>query len=53
MAQYSASLRWMHDSVTGPATETITLLHPPGHDYFRLLRSKLHWGRSGRSVGDE
>jgi NAD+ kinase len=26
-----------------------TLLHPPGHDYFRILRSKLHWGRGGRS----
>jgi NAD+ kinase len=26
-----------------------TLLHPPGHDYFRLLRSKLHWGRGGRN----
>ncbi|HEU4515900.1 MAG TPA: NAD(+)/NADH kinase [Steroidobacteraceae bacterium] len=35
--------------VIGPADEVITLLHPPGHDYFRLLRSKLHWGRSGRS----
>jgi NAD+ kinase len=23
----------------------ITLLHPPGYDYYRLLRSKLHWGR--------
>ena len=23
----------------------ITLLHPIGHDYYRLLRSKLHWGR--------
>jgi len=23
----------------------ITLLHPPGFDYYRLLRSKLHWGR--------
>ncbi len=22
-----------------------TLLHPPGYDYYRLLRSKLHWGR--------
>ena len=22
-----------------------TLLHPPGYDYFALLRSKLHWGR--------
>ncbi len=36
-----------------PADEIITLLHPPGHDYFRLLRSKLHWGRSGRTGGAE
>lgn len=27
------------------AAERITLLHPPGYDYFSLLRSKLHWGR--------
>jgi NAD+ kinase len=27
------------------AGERITLLHPAGHDYYRLLRSKLHWGR--------
>ena len=27
------------------ANERITLLHPVGHDYYRLLRSKLHWGR--------
>src|SRR5690606_7065910 len=26
-----------------PTTQHITLLHPPGYDYFRLLRSKLHW----------
>jgi NAD+ kinase len=25
--------------------DSVTLLHPPGYDYFRLLRSKLHWGR--------
>lgn len=37
----------------GPSTESITLLHPQGHDYFRLLRSKLHWGRSGRTGGVE
>jgi NAD+ kinase len=30
-----------------PSQHRITLLHPPGYDYFRLLRSKLHWGRSG------
>jgi NAD+ kinase len=27
------------------AGERITLLHPADHDYYRLLRSKLHWGR--------
>jgi NAD+ kinase len=27
------------------AESQITLLHPPGYDYYRLLRSKLHWGR--------
>jgi len=30
-----------------PAAEQLTLLHPPGYDYFRLLRAKLHWGRAG------
>lgn len=28
------------------APERITLLHPKGYDYYRILRSKLHWGRS-------
>jgi NAD+ kinase len=27
------------------AGERVRLLHPPGYDYYRLLRSKLHWGR--------
>jgi NAD+ kinase len=27
------------------AAERVTLLHPEGHDYYKLLRSKLHWGR--------
>ena len=35
--------------VIEPAAAGITLLHPPGYEYFRLLRSKLHWGRSARS----
>ncbi len=34
--------------VIEPSASIITLLHPPGYDYFRLLRSKLHWGRSAR-----
>jgi NAD+ kinase len=28
------------------ADAQVTLLHPPGYDYYRLLRSKLHWGRA-------
>lgn len=36
-----------------PSAERVTFLHPPGHDYFRLLRSKLHWGRSGRTGAGE
>ena len=28
-----------------PATQKITLLHPQKFEYYRLLRSKLHWGR--------
>lgn len=29
------------------------LIHPRDHDYFRILRSKLHWGRGnrGQSIG--
>lgn len=27
------------------SAQRVTLLHPPGYDYFRLLRSKLRWGR--------
>jgi NAD+ kinase len=30
------------------AAVSATLLHPPGHDYYRILRSKLHWGRGTR-----
>jgi NAD+ kinase len=26
----------------------VSLLHPPGHDYYRILRSKLYWGRGGQ-----
>jgi len=33
-----------------PSEHRITLLHPPGYDYFRLLRSKLHWGRGGGNL---
>jgi len=31
-----------------PHDLVVRLLHPPGYDYFRILRSKLHWGRGAR-----
>jgi NAD+ kinase len=34
--------------VVEPTDSTVTLLHPPGYDYYRILRSKLHWGRGAR-----
>ncbi|MCZ8131611.1 MAG: NAD(+)/NADH kinase [Steroidobacteraceae bacterium] len=37
----------------GPAPERVTLLHPPGYDYYRILRSKLHWGRGARHAHPE
>lgn len=30
-----------------PTGQKITLLHPNKFEYYRLLRSKLHWGRAG------
>jgi NAD+ kinase len=30
------------------AESRITLIHPPGYDFYEILRSKLHWGRDGR-----
>ncbi len=30
-----------------PTSKKITLLHPSKFEYYRLLRSKLHWGRGG------
>jgi NAD+ kinase len=30
------------------ATSRLTLLHPPGYDFYGILRSKLHWGRDTR-----
>ncbi|MDQ2069113.1 NAD(+) kinase [Natronospira bacteriovora] len=51
-----AQLNWdgqkTHELIAGDrvelqrSKEKTTLLHPPGYDYFALLRSKLHWGRA-------
>lgn len=35
----------------GPSAHSIRFLHPQGYDYYRLLRSKLHWGRGGHDNG--
>ena len=35
------------------APQRITLLHPPGHDFYGILRSKLFWGRDSRKRGDQ
>jgi NAD+ kinase len=37
--------------VIGPADAHVTLLHPSDHDYYRILRSKLRWGRGDRVLG--
>jgi len=34
------------------SAQPLTLLHPPGHDYFDVLRTKLHWGRSNAPTHD-
>ena len=34
-----------------PASQATRLIHPVDHDYFRILRSKLHWGRGSRDGG--
>jgi len=32
----------------GAADKRITLIHPPGYDFYEILRSKLHWGKDIR-----
>jgi NAD+ kinase len=34
------------------ADSRITLIHPPGYDYYEILRTKLHWGRDSRFAGN-
>ena len=33
------------DKVCIRKSEEIWLIHPPGHDYYGILRAKLHWGK--------
>ena len=31
------------------AAKRISFIHPRGYDYYRILRTKLHWGRGGHT----
>ena len=30
------------------SSKRVRLIHPPGYDFYEILRSKLHWGRDSR-----
>ena len=36
----------------GTAESRVTFIHPPGYDYYEILRTKLYWGRDTRNRGD-
>ncbi len=36
-----------------PASSRITLIHPPGYDFYDILRSKLYWGQDSRNRDDD
>jgi len=36
--------------LVAPSDSRITLIHPPGYDFYEILRSKLHWGHDGRKL---
>ena len=38
-----------------PSNQRVNFLHPTDHDYYRILRSKLHWGRGAldKRIEDE
>jgi len=32
--------------------DRVTFIHPPGYNYYEILRTKLYWGRDTRNRGD-
>ncbi len=34
------------------AEQRITFIHPRGYDYYKILRTKLHWGRTKHGSGE-
>lgn len=52
--QFLAPLGEQDRLIIKASEQRLTLIHPPGYDYFELLRSKLNWGASRRqSVTEE
>lgn len=57
-AEISADGRSLGEFVPGDrltiraADSRITFIHPPGYDYFEILRTKLYWGLDSRNRGD-
>mgnify|MGYP001318187890 CR=1 FL=1 len=47
--QVSRALDAGDSVVIARADHDLALIHPPGYDYFNILRNKLHWGR-GQSI---
>lgn len=41
-------IRAADELIINAADGRITLIHPPGYDFFGILRSKLFWGRDSR-----
>lgn len=39
--------------IVSRAQERLRLIHPRGYNYFEILRSKLHWGRSPAPLRDD
>ena len=49
--QFLAELKPETTLTIRASTQRLTLIHPPGYDYFELLRSKLNWGADSRRRG--
>lgn len=48
--QMNQTLRAGDRVIVERADHDLTLIHPPGYDYFKILRTKLQWGRGQRAV---
>ncbi|MES1937806.1 sugar kinase [Salinisphaera hydrothermalis C27AD] len=49
--QVSQGLAAGDSVVVARAPYDLHLIHPPGYDYFNILRNKLHWGRGQQATG--